>query len=203
VDSEAPLSSRPELDAPSPVAGGERELVEAVLQKNRKAAAQLVAAHVDAVYAYVCHRLLPRIELADDVVQEVFLAALNGLATFHGTSSLRAWLIGIARHKVDDLYRELLRTPEPLEDIELVGGEPAAADRPIDERLDRARLREKARSILKRLPERYALMLLWRYWEQKTAREMADATCTTEKSVERTLARARARFRELWVEEGP
>jgi DNA-directed RNA polymerase specialized sigma24 family protein len=51
------------------------------------------------------------------------------------------------------------------------------------------------------MPERYGLMLLWRYWEQRSTREMAAAIGTTEKSVERTLARARARFKELWLKE--
>jgi DNA-directed RNA polymerase specialized sigma24 family protein len=59
----------------------------------------------------------------------------------------------------------------------------------------------KARRILEQMPERYGLMLLWRYWEQRSAREMAAAIGTTEKSVERTLARARARFKELWSKE--
>jgi DNA-directed RNA polymerase specialized sigma24 family protein len=43
--------------------------------------------------------------------------------------------------------------------------------------------------------------LLWRYWEQRSAREMAAAIGATEKSVERTLARARATFKELWLKE--
>jgi RNA polymerase sigma-70 factor (ECF subfamily) len=55
--------------------------------------------------------------------------------------------------------------------------------------------------MLARLPERYGLILLWRYWEQRSTREMATAIGATEKSVERMLARARARFRELWLQE--
>jgi DNA-directed RNA polymerase specialized sigma24 family protein len=51
------------------------------------------------------------------------------------------------------------------------------------------------------MPERYALTLLWRYWEQRSTREMASAIGTTEKSVERMLARARRRFKDLWVKE--
>ena len=185
-------------DAPAPSIS-EHELVAAVLRKDRKAAAQLVAAHADALYGYVRFRLLPRTDLVDDVVQDVFLAALNALATFHGTSTLRAWLLGIARHKVDDLYRARLRAPEPLDagpDEEPTAGGPS-----IEERLDRTRLRARARAILAQLPERYALLLLWRYWEQRSTRDIAIAIGVTEKSVERTLARARARFKELWVKE--
>ena len=51
------------------------------------------------------------------------------------------------------------------------------------------------------MPERYSLVLLWRYWEQRSARDMAAAIGTTEKSIERTLARARAMFKELWLKE--
>ena len=49
-----------------------------------------------------------------------------------------------------------------------------------------------------RLPETYGLALLWRYWENRSVRDMAEATRKTDKAVERLLARARARFRELW-----
>lgn len=180
-------------------AGGERELVAALLQNDRKAAAQFVAAHSDAIYGYVRHRLLPRVDLVDDVVQEVFLAALRALGTFEGTSSLRAWLIGIARHKVDDLYRQQLRAPQSLPDE---GDEQPASDDPsIDIVLDAERLRERTRTVLGRLPERYSFLLLWRYWEQKSTREIAAALSATEKSVERMLARARSRFKEIWLQE--
>jgi RNA polymerase sigma-70 factor (ECF subfamily) len=176
----------------------ERELIASVLRKDRKAAARLVAGHIDAVYGYARSRLAPRADLVDDVVQDVFLAALNGLATFQVQSSLRTWLLGIARHKIEDVYRQRLRASLPLEDLNETGEEPLSDAIPVEERIDRARAHVKARRILEQMPERYGLMLLWRYWEQRSARDMAVAIGTTEKSVERILARARARFKELW-----
>jgi RNA polymerase sigma-70 factor (ECF subfamily) len=179
----------------------ERELIASVLRKDRKAAARLVAVHVDAVYGYARSRLAPRADLVDDIVQDVFLAALHGLATFRAQSSLRAWLLGIARHKIEDVYRQRLRASLPLDDLSTTGDEPISEGMPVDERIDRSRARVKARRILEQMPERYGLMLLWRYWEQRSARDMAAAIGTTEKSVERTLARARAKFKELWLKE--
>jgi RNA polymerase sigma-70 factor (ECF subfamily) len=186
--------------AVEPVSAGtdERELIASVLRKDRKAAARLVAGHIDAVYGYARSRLAPRADLVDDVVQDVFLAALNGLATFQVQSSLRTWLLGIARHKIEDVYRQRLRASLPLEDLNETGEEPLSDAIPVEERIDRARAHVKARRILEQMPERYGLMLLWRYWEQRSARDMAVAIGTTEKSVERILARARARFKELW-----
>jgi RNA polymerase sigma-70 factor, ECF subfamily len=196
---ETPFEASP--TGPAPVSGpgsvAERELVAGVLRKDRKATARFVAEYTDGVYAYVRHRLAPRGDLVDDLVQDVFLAALGGLSSFRGTSPLRAWLLGIARHKVESFYRQQLREPEPLAD----GGdvfEPTAGGVSIDEHIDRDRLEAKTQQILKQLPESYGLALLWRYWENRSVRDMAEATGRTEKAIERLLARARARFRELW-----
>jgi RNA polymerase sigma factor (sigma-70 family) len=176
----------------------ERELVALILRRDRKATARFVAAYADGVYAYVRHRLAPRGDVVEDVVQEIFLAAFSGLSRFSGPS-LKAWLHGIARHKVEDFYRRSLREPMPLVDDE---DENVVADsRPlVDETIDRKRMVERTRDVLKRLPEPNSVALLWRYWENRSAREMAEATGKTEKAIERLLARARERFRQLWDE---
>lgn len=200
----APVAARLTLSGDEPAAAadaGERELVAAVLQHDRKAAAQFIALHIDAVYAYARHRLAPRAELVDDVVQDVFLAALNGLRTFQGQSSLRTWVIGIARHKIEDVYRQRLRVPETVEGLDGVDDEKLSTTVSPDDRIDTARRRVKARHVLAQMPERYGLLLLWRYWEHRSTREMAGAIGATEKSVERMLARARAQFKELWLKE--
>jgi RNA polymerase sigma-70 factor, ECF subfamily len=192
--------AHPQAPLESPAVGdSERELVRALLARDRKAAAAFVAAHIDAVYSYARHRLTPRQDLADDVVQEVFLAAFNGLAAFHGRSSLRTWLIGIARHKIEDIYRHRLRTPDAFEDHESATAELLAQSPAIDEQIDGDRARQRTHRILAEMPQRYGLILLWRYWEQRSTRDMAAAIGTTEKSLERMLARARAAFRARWL----
>jgi RNA polymerase sigma-70 factor (ECF subfamily) len=133
----------------------------------------------------------------DDLVQEVFLVAWESLADFRGDSALQAWLLGIARHKVENYYRACLRRPLPLDET---GEEPAKVlvEADFDEFLDRKRLQEKARRVLAALPEAYSLALLWRYWENCSAREMAARSGKTEKAIERLLARAREVFRQRW-----
>src|SRR5499425_1962019 len=87
----------------------DRDLVADVLRKDRKATAEFVSRYADHVYAYVRRRLIPRTDPVEDLVQEVFLAAWESLDKFRGDSSLRNWLLGIARHKVEDHYRKRLR----------------------------------------------------------------------------------------------
>jgi DNA-directed RNA polymerase specialized sigma24 family protein len=55
--------------------------------------------------------------------------------------------------------------------------------------------------VLASLPEAYSLALLWRYWEKRSAQEMAERTGKTVKAIERLLARAREMFRERWSNE--
>ena len=130
-------------------------------------------------------------------MQKVFLLAWEHLSEFRGQGSLEAWLLGIARHKVADLYRERLRKLISLdEESEEV---PESAVLPEwDESLDRERLQERTMRAIAALPEHYRLALLWRYWEKRSAQEMAARSGKTEKAVERLLARARNQFRREW-----
>jgi RNA polymerase sigma-70 factor (ECF subfamily) len=174
------------------------ELVQAILRRDRKATAEFVAIHTDSVYGYIRRRVFPRLDLVDDLVQDVFVAALGSLRTFSGTSSLRTWLLGIARHKVEDHYRKCLSQPTMPFDDEADVAESVEAS--YDEVLDRTRRHERVQRVLAGLPDVYRIVLQWRYWEKRSARDMARAAGKTEKAIERLLARARHEFRRRWNE---
>jgi len=174
------------------------ELAAALLRKDRKATADFVSLYADAIYAYVRRRLIPRSDLADDIVQEVFVGAWDNLANFRGESSLRAWLLGIAKHKIEDYYRQRIRQAEVLASVDMDELEVPSAYQHSEELIDKRRVEDKIRATLTTLPETYSLILLWRYWEKRSAREIAIALGRTEKAVERLLARARAQFRKKW-----
>ena len=172
--------------------------MEAVVRKDRKATAEFVDRFADPVHGYVRMRLAPHMELVDDLVQEVFLAALKGLPSFAGRASLKSWLLGIARHKVEDHYRARLRPLETAVELDDDSTSAAVEFPQFDSMIDNARLRDKTRRVLSRLPEAYAYALLWRYWEKRSVRAIAAETGRTEKAGERLLARARTRFKQLW-----
>jgi len=56
--------------------------------------------------------------LAEDVVQETLLAAIQGASEFRGESSLKTWLVGILKFKVLDALRGRARQPIPVADLE-------------------------------------------------------------------------------------
>jgi len=172
-------------------------LVSQVLNKDRKATAEFVERYTDCVYSYVRRRVMPQADAVEDLVQEVFLAAWDSLENFRGESGLRHWLLGIARHKIEDYYRKRLREPEVPNEIDQDPSEQAVIPAP-EAQLDHRSSLEKTHRVLARLPEIYSLVLLWRYLEQRSTREMAQLTGRTEKAIERLLARARDRFRKEW-----
>jgi RNA polymerase sigma-70 factor, ECF subfamily len=207
MQSDTPSAAEPGATTAAPrgdaLASEEAILLDAVLKKDRKATAEFVSRYADPVYGYVSQRLAPRADLVEDLVQEVFLVALQKLDTFAGKSSVLGWLLGIARHKVEDLYRVRLREPESFSAVEDTSNSDPVTLPEFDEMIDRARAQEKTQRILALLPEVYGLALLWRYWEEQSTKEMAAQTGKTEKAMERLLARARAHFRRLWENEGP
>src|SRR5208337_254601 len=64
--------------------------------------------HGDGLYRYALLRLRSP-DLAADVVQETFLAALCARSSFSGRSSERTWLVGILRHRIVDHLRKVRR----------------------------------------------------------------------------------------------
>jgi RNA polymerase sigma-70 factor (ECF subfamily) len=125
-------------------------LVTTVLQRDRKATAEFVKTYTDAVYSFIHRRLSPRHDLVDDPVQEFFIAAWENLGSFRGRSPLRAWLLGIARHKIEDYYRRLLQSARELDAA--VADELRATELNTEEIADRKRTQDRARQVLGRLP---------------------------------------------------
>jgi RNA polymerase sigma-70 factor (ECF subfamily) len=173
----------------------EQWLVAEVLAKDRKATAAFVGRCSDWVYSFVQYRLMPRTEMVEDLVQETLLAAWQSLPNFRGDGNLRSWVLGIARHKVEEYYRRSIREVASLGEDSV----PDLAETPmLEQQLDSTMRQERVQATLALLPEAYGLALLWRYRDGKSAREMAELTGKTEKAIERLLARARENFRRRW-----
>ncbi|MCU0719897.1 MAG: sigma-70 family RNA polymerase sigma factor [Pirellula sp.] len=54
-------------------------------------------------------RFLGNDPAVDDVAQEVFVQVHRSLSQFHGRSSLKTWILGVARHRVGTWFRQQSR----------------------------------------------------------------------------------------------
>jgi RNA polymerase sigma-70 factor, ECF subfamily len=68
----------------------------------------------DVLLRFACSRVSDA-DLAEDMVQETFLAAYRHRDKFAGDSSFGTWLVAILRRKIADHYRAAGRTPESLD----------------------------------------------------------------------------------------
>jgi RNA polymerase sigma-70 factor (ECF subfamily) len=67
-----------------------------------------VEEHGDYLFKYALSRLRDP-AMAEDLIQETFLAALKGAGNFQGRSSEKSWLVGILKNKICDRYRKASR----------------------------------------------------------------------------------------------
>lgn len=62
--------------------------------------------YADYLFNYTIVRVNDR-EVANDLISETFLAALNSMKNFKGDASERTWLISILKRKIIDYYRKI------------------------------------------------------------------------------------------------
>lgn len=105
----------------------ERDLLRRASERDEHAVRALYRLHVGRVYRHVARILGPSDPEIDDVVQHVFLAALDGAARFDGRSSVGTWILGIATRRALDEARSRWRRSRWERVREMVGiGRPAA-----------------------------------------------------------------------------
>ena len=167
-------------------AGDERSLVEAA-QRDPRRFGELYERHFDRVYAFLARRAGGRNE-AEDLTAEVFRHALAGLGSFEWRGRpFGAWLMQIARNTLADRWeraaRERAATPP---------------DPPADDGVERRAL---LADLVARLPKDQQRVVLERFVEQKSIREIAEGLRRTEGAVKQLQLRAleslRARMRDV------
>ncbi len=113
--------------------------------------------HGDYLFRYAMMRLRDR-DTAENMVQETFLAALKGRASFNGRSSERTWMVGILKHKIIDHYRKDFRE-RPVTDLQDFFGE---EERTIDSFYDAL---ENPRKYPKDwMPDQQATLVSKEFW---------------------------------------
>lgn len=154
---------------------------------------------------------------ADDAVQETLLAAATGMGNYAGSVPLRAWLVGILRHKIVDAIR--VRSRFVMFDCEGDGeaiDQEAEVSRMFDESgtwrpeslghaeapealADRNQLLGLVELCMQALPPESAKVFLMREYLGMATAEIAECTHLSPGNLRVRLHRARMRLRECVV----
>ncbi|MGW5861039.1 sigma-70 family RNA polymerase sigma factor [Streptomyces sp. NPDC055239] len=111
---------------------------------------------------------------AEDITQQVFLAAWRGRAGYRPElGSLSAWLTGITRHRIADALAARTRRAALVEGA---GAQYAAMDHPALEGMDSAVDRALMAQELARLPASQRTVLRLAFYEDLTHQQIAERT---------------------------
>ena len=174
----------------------ELELIERARAGDEIAYAELVERYQVAVYN-LCYRMLGQGQDAEDAAQEVFLRAHRQLHTYKPAHRFSTWLLSIASHYCIDQLRKRRLTLTQLDSII-----PWARSREPgpDDLAAESEQRDHIQRLLRRLPEKYRLALVLRYWHDLSYAEMATAAGLPENTIKTRLHRARQMMAKVMTE---
>ena len=149
-------------------------------------------------------------EVAEDVVQDTLLAALQGASGFSGRSSLKTWLTGILKHKIVDAIRRKSREPvlasldeeTHIDDLDALFDESGHWDNPPadwgdpETALSRQQFLQVMQSCLEKLPPNTARVFMMREVMDLDSDEICKELSITSTNLWVILYRARMALRQ-------
>ena len=149
-------------------------------------------------------------EVAEDVVQDTLLAALQGASGFSGRSSLKTWLTGILKHKIVDAIRRKSREPvlasldeeTHIDDLDALFDESGHWDNPPadwgdpESALSRQQFLQVMQSCLEKLPPNTARVFMMREVMDLDSDEICKELSITSTNLWVILYRARMALRQ-------
>jgi RNA polymerase sigma-70 factor (TIGR02943 family) len=143
-----------------------------------------VETYTSDLYSWAFHKVSDA-ELAKDLVQDTFLAAVEKIDGFKGESSPKTWLFSILNHKIIDYYRKKINNPSRIGDQALSsyfnaeGGwrqekMPKNWNEEDEHLLDDTEFTKILNSCLELLPENWNACVKLKYLSEKKGEEICQ-----------------------------
>lgn len=166
-----------------------------------------VDAHADYLFNFAVGQVR-NVSIAEDLVQDVLLAAVKARGAFRGESSVRTWLVGILRHKIYDHLRRSCReravsrarlesrlTSDEWDEALLWLHDVATECQSPARRMELTELREALTVAIGRLPSRLAQVFQLYEIEEKANEEVCQQLNISERNLWVMLHRARKKLK--------
>jgi RNA polymerase sigma-70 factor (ECF subfamily) len=183
------------------------ELLNRLRSGDERAFTTLVGRYHEPMLALAAS-FVPSRAVAEEVVQDTWLAALRGLDTFEGRSTLKTWLFRILVNRARSTGSKEQRSipvadPEPAVDPSRFGGDGGWADPPehwieaAERRMEAGKLAGQVRAWIDDLPARQREVVLLRDVEGMSSEDVCAVLALTEGNQRVLLHRGRSRLRQL------
>lgn len=186
----------------------ETALVESAREGSNHALRTLYESHKEKIYA-LAFRYTRNKEDAEDILQDTFIKAFNGLDQFHNHSghNFNSWLYRIAVNASIDLLRKKKTMKNKLSHPHFQDQALAATEGPDPADSDIIRdARERIQKVLNKLTPRQRMVFILRHFQQFSLKEIANyLNCTTgsvKKQLFRAVSQVKTDLKSLSREEG-
>ena len=181
-------------EAPSSARAADMVLVDRCRKGDLGAFEELYRQHAGRLYNVAC-RMVGNQADAEDLLQEIFLAAHRKLDSFRGDSALGTWLYRLATNLcLDHLRSKAARTSQLTGALE---DEPGLAEAGSDRLADRALTRMDLERALAQLPDGCRAAFVLHDVEGLEHREVAEVLGIAEGTSKSQVHKARLRLRAL------
>jgi RNA polymerase sigma-70 factor (ECF subfamily) len=157
----------------------EQQLIERARKGDNAALAQLYQSHRKDIYRFIFYRVGSKHD-AEDLFQEVMMAAFEGLDNFRGDAPFRNWCYEIARRKIAYMWRETYKMP--TDEIDEALGLHTEMETEV-ERMDKLKKDEAktelVTTVLDTLKDNYRDVLMYRFLKSYSIKETAEAMGVT------------------------
>ena len=167
---------------------------------------QWVELYGDVMYRYALARLSDP-EIAQDLVQEALVAALDAFERFKGKSSIKTWLIAILKRKIVDHFRRAKKL-QPVDNFDAVDGIEGMFDesghwivKPNEWDVNPVKAYEQQEFVnilfqcIANMPDRLSEIFMLREFEEMSTLQICDQLQITESNSWVMLYRARMQLR--------
>lgn len=169
-------------DAPDP----DWVLIHAMAQGDIRALNELYTRYGPMLLAFLNARV-DNMTLAEELVQDVMLAAWEHAASFESRSKVKTWLLVIARNRAINTYRKRRLPVIDISDAFHLRSE----DTGPTESMEKHEQAEQVRQAIRQLPEAQREVLTLVFYHQLTGPEVADVLGISEGTVKSRLHRAK------------
>ena len=164
----------------------------------------LVLAHTKDLFCYALAKLNQK-ELAEDLVQDTFVAACQSHHLYTGKSSAKTWLFSILKNKIADFYRNSFKKGKEvsfliIEEYFDSDHQWKAAYRPLDwgnenELLDNPDFQKMLETCLENLPQKWSAAIRLKYLEEANADKICKELDLSKTNFWQIIHRARLQLR--------
>lgn len=173
------------------------DIIQKIRQGNERALMQIYEKFHIPLFQFI-NRQLRDVSVAEELVQDVFLAVIDGIREGREIQSFSAYIYTIARYKTIDYIRRkkikkvlLSALPEHI-----ING---CATLLFNERIEKDEIKDILERVFSSLPHEYALIIRLKYIDGFTVKKIASHLAVSIKAAESRLFRARHEFSKLYT----